>query len=597
MEYASHATPASPPYTPALSDSLRQHLVEALSGSYEVGERIGAGGMGAVYAARDRRHDRRVAIKIIRPELASSMVAARFLREIRIAANLQHPHIVPLFDSGDAGGLLYYVAPLIAGESLRQRLEREKQLPLLEVCHVVRHVAAALMHAHRAGVVHRDIKPDNILIAEGEAFVTDFGIAKATIASGDATGTSSGVAIGTPLYMSPEQASGESDVDGRSDQYSLACVAYEMIGGEPPFTGNSSRVILARHMTQTAASVRVMRPTVSEELDSVLQRALAKSAVDRYPSVTQFAEAFEAALGGSKATIVAPVHRTPAHAGRLVSKTCDRWAQVNAFDSFLRTSRREMPGTPQLYLMHGEEGDAHDSLLERLVHTTLSRFAEEIGGLERGTVVRLRTPWPESDDIESARRDLRIALLRESDPSYLGDDLSARAFCESLANRPQRLVVVHHDIRPVHWRRFTADLVDWYANEFWGSVRSAPSEQQFVVFLKFIYPSEKPSRLSSMLGLGLDGRRLMRELQSRLQRSGARVAGMVFKELQPLTIDDVREWFSNNGIYDSEQRRLELAQVLFRDRAHRRMADVEAALEEIHRAFLSEQHLELGSVG
>jgi serine/threonine protein kinase len=587
----------------ARDDPLRQQLIAAVSGSYEVGDLVGSGAMGAVYKARDRRHDRNVAIKIIRPELSSSMVAARFLREIRIVAGLQHPHILPLFDSGDADGLLFYVSPLVVGESLRQRLQRERQLPLLEVCHIVEQVAEALTYAHRAGIVHRDIKPDNILLTEGNAFVTDFGIAKATISSGESNATSSGMAVGTPLYMSPEQAAGESDVDSRTDQYALACMAFEMIAGEPPFTGTNPRMIIARHLSQAPPAIRALRSVVSEEAERVLNRALAKAPVDRFPSAMEFARALEDALAGSRSgavqTPTRPLAAAPAgfaHAGRLVSKTCNRWVQVNAFDSFLRTSRRASPGRPQLYLMHGEEGDAHDSLLERLIHTTLSRFAEEIGGIERGSVARLRTPWPDADDLESAKRDLAIALLRESDPSYLGDDLSSQALCASLDRRPQRVVVVHHDIRVLHWRRFTPDLAEWYANEFWGAVPSPRLGQQFIVFLKLIYPAQRPSRIATFLGLTRDGRRLQRELQERLTAPGSPCACMVFKELQPLTVDDVKEWFSSNSIYDSEQRRLELAHSVFGNRAQRRMAEIESALEEIHRTFLSEQQLELGSI-
>jgi hypothetical protein len=252
-----------------------------------------------------------------------------------------------------------------------------------------------------------------------------------------------------------------------------------------------------------------------------------------------------------------------------------------------------------VFLIHGEEGDAHDSLLERLVATTLSRFAEDIGGGERGAVTRLRTPWPDADDLELARRDLAISLFRDADPQYLGDDLSARELCGALAGRLQRVVLVHHDLRPMHWRRFTPDLVDWYVNDFWGSVDSSRVDQQFVVFLKLIYPSRRPGALTQLLGnlTGRpDGRRIQRELETRLLAS-SRCACMVFKELQLVTIDDVQEWFSSNGIYESEQRRRELAEGIFRVAQSRRMADVEAALEQIHQTYMSEQQFELGSVG
>jgi hypothetical protein len=372
-----------------------------------------------------------------------------------------------------------------------------------------------------------------------------------------------------------------------------------MLAGEPPFQGDTTRTIIAKHISQPPPGVRKLRSAVSEVAERVIRRGLAKSSAERFGSAIEFAEALEGAIVGKPVGATrfgsssSPV-RT--HAGRLVSKTCNRWAQVNEFDSFLRTSRISSPGLPQLYLLPGEEGDAHDSLLERLVHTTLSRFAEEIGGLERGTVGRLRTPWPDSDDLESARRDLSIALMRESDPSYLGDDLSCQALVNSLGRKPHGVIVMHHDLRARHLKRFTPDLVDWYANEYWGSLQKSRPGQQFIVFLKLIYPARRPFNLGAMLGLVPDGRRMHRAIQERLTRSGLRSACLVFRELQPLTMDDVSEWFSTNGIIESDRRRLELAQSIFEGHPQRNMAHVEAALEEIHRNFLTEQHIEFGSV-
>jgi hypothetical protein len=342
----------------------------------------------------------------------------------------------------------------------------------------------------------------------------------------------------------------------------------------------------------------MLRSAVTEDAERVLKRGLAKSPSDRFESAVAFAEALERAIAGrpsdNRSDPMTPVVRT--HAGRLVSKTCDRWAQVNEFDSFLRTSRAATPGLPQLYLLPGEEGDAHDSLLERFVHTTLSRFAEEIGGVERGTVGRLRTPWPDSDDLESAKRDLAIALMRESDPSYLGDDLSCLALANALGRKPHGVIVMHHDLRARHLKRFTPELVEWYADEYWGALHKARPKQQFIVFLKLIYPARRQFSIGAMLGLSPDARRRVhRTLQERLTRPGLRSACLVFKELKPLTMDDVSEWFSSNGIIESERRRMELAQAIFEGQPQRNMAHVEAALEEIHRKFVNEQHLEFGS--
>ena len=230
---------------------LRARLQAALADRYTIERELGRGGMAIVFLARDRRHDRDVAVKVLRPELAASLGPERFLLEIKVAAGLTHPHIVPLHDSGEADGLLYYVMPFIQGESLRDRLEREGMLPVVAAVQLAREVADALDYAHRQSVVHRDIKPENILIQDGHAVVADFGIARAISAAGGHRVTATGVAVGTPDYMSPEQAQGEEQVDGRSDIYSLGCVLYEMLTGEPPFIGTTPQEVLRKQLVAT----------------------------------------------------------------------------------------------------------------------------------------------------------------------------------------------------------------------------------------------------------------------------------------------------------------------------------------------------------
>ena len=268
-----------------------ERLREALAERYHIDRELGRGGMAVVFLAEDRKLHRQVAVKVLNPDLAAMVGAERFLREIEIAARLTHPHILPLYDSGEAGGYLFYVMAYVQGESLRSRLEREKQLPVADAIGIARQVAAALAYAHDRDIVHRDIKPENILLQAGEALVTDFGVARAVTEAGAERLTSSGVAIGTPTYMSPEQASGEANLDGRSDTYSLACVLYETLLGEPPFTGATPQTITARKLTQQVPSVRSVRETVPASIDDAIHKALATVPADRYATTQQFADA------------------------------------------------------------------------------------------------------------------------------------------------------------------------------------------------------------------------------------------------------------------------------------------------------------------
>jgi serine/threonine-protein kinase len=254
---------------------------------YRIEREIGRGGMAVDYLADDLRHQRKVAIKFLQPELAQAVGPKRFLREIEIAAQLTHPHVVPLYDSGEIDGRLFYVMPYLAGESLRDRLERERQLPLFDALTIGRQVASALEYAHARGVVHRDVKPENILLYEGEALVLDFGIARAVSAAQSTRITGTGLVVGTPEYMSPEQALDEA-VDARSDQYSLACVVYEMLAGEAPYGGSSPHSILAKRLVDPVPSVRRLRGTVPPEVDRALARALAKAPAARFPSAAAF---------------------------------------------------------------------------------------------------------------------------------------------------------------------------------------------------------------------------------------------------------------------------------------------------------------------
>ncbi|MEO8575129.1 MAG: protein kinase [Gemmatimonadales bacterium] len=266
-------------------------LRSSLSQSYSIDRELGRGGMATVFLAQDSKHDRVVAIKVLHPDLAASLGPDRFLREIKLAARLNHPHILPLFDSGAADGLLYYVMPYVEGESLRERIDRDGKLPIAEAIQHAQSIGSALDYAHRQGIVHRDIKPENVMLYEGTAMVMDFGIAKAISSAGTETLTQTGMMIGTPAYVSPEQAAGEINLDGRSDQYSLACMLYEMIAGERPFTGTTPQSIMAKRFTDKPTPLQALRASVPQNVEWAISKAMATETTERFPTAAQFAHA------------------------------------------------------------------------------------------------------------------------------------------------------------------------------------------------------------------------------------------------------------------------------------------------------------------
>jgi serine/threonine protein kinase/Tfp pilus assembly protein PilF len=268
-----------------------ERLRGALSQSYAIDRELGRGGMATVYLAQDCKHDRLVALKVLHPDLAASLGPDRFLREIKTAARLNHPHILALHDSGEADGFLYYVMPYVEGESLRERLDREQLLPVDEAVHHARSIASALDFAHRQNIVHRDIKPENVMLYEGEAMVMDFGIAKAVSAAGTDTLTQTGMMVGTPAYVSPEQAAGETNLDGRTDQYSLACVLYEMLAGERAFSGPTAQAVLAKRFTESVKPIRSVRSNVPENVERALTKALSTQPEGRFRTAAMFAQA------------------------------------------------------------------------------------------------------------------------------------------------------------------------------------------------------------------------------------------------------------------------------------------------------------------
>ncbi len=353
-----------------------ERLRAALAGRYDLDREIGRGGMASVYRAYDRRHDRTVAVKVLRSDLAAALGEERFLREIRIAARLQHPNIVPLHDSGAADGFFYYVMPLVEGETLRDRIAREQQLPLDDATRIAREVAEALDYAHEHDVIHRDIKPGNILLSAGHAMVADFGVARA-ISTVDAESlTGSGIVLGTPEYMSPEQSTGESHLDGRSDIYALGCVLYEMLAGEPPFTGRTAQSILARQRQEAPRSLRIVRPGLPAAVLHAVDKALAKIPADRFST----AQAFAASLSAPTQVDSPPARfaswRRPAV---IAAAAC-----LLAAGAFLVTSRRTAPPTSvaAVVIPFDQATDAVNPTPGAPAHVLFAEALEWIPGLQ-----------------------------------------------------------------------------------------------------------------------------------------------------------------------------------------------------------------------
>ncbi|HJR36668.1 MAG TPA: serine/threonine-protein kinase, partial [Gemmatimonadales bacterium] len=298
--------------------STLERLGAALAGRYRIERELGAGGMATVYLAHDLRHEREVAIKVLHPDLGAALGGDRFLSEIKTTARLQHPHILPLLDSGEADGLLFYVMPYVRGETLRTRLERDRQLPIDAALRIAREVADALGAAHALGIIHRDIKPENILLQGGHALVADFGIALAVQHAGGARMTQTGLSLGTPQYMSPEQAMGERGIGAQSDIYALGAVTYEMLTGDPPFTGSSVQAIVAKVLSERPTPLRVLRDTVPPPVEQAVLTALAKLPADRFASAQEFAAALSD-LSATQYTTTAVVRPSAGPTVRLVA--------------------------------------------------------------------------------------------------------------------------------------------------------------------------------------------------------------------------------------------------------------------------------------
>ena len=430
---------------------LLGRLQSALADRYRLDREVGAGGMATVYLAQDVRHDRKVALKVLRPELAAVIGAERFLAEIKLTANLQHPHILPLFDSGEADSYLFYVMPFIAGETLRDRLTRDKQLPVAEAIRIATEVASALDYAHRHGVVHRDIKPENILLHDGQALVADFGIALAASKASGARMTETGMSLGTPHYMSPEQAMGEREITARSDVYALGAVMYEMLSGDPPFTGSTAQAIVARVVTETPRSLHAQRHTIQPHVEAAVLTALEKLPADRFATAAEFAEALTGrnfspavtAVTAATGAAAGPArHWSPVTAGALalaaVATAAALWGWlrpgpkpiVNRFSLMLRPSEALRPSAIAGNLAISPDGNrvAYIGPAEGGTRLWLREHDKlrplPIAGTENGV-----SPFFSPDGNQLAfivgGRSLRVAPLGGGPPVTLTDSLNA----------------------------------------------------------------------------------------------------------------------------------------------------------------------------
>jgi hypothetical protein len=407
----------------------------SLAGRYTIERQLGGGGMATVFLARDRRYDRQVAVKVLTPEAAAAIGAERFLREIRITARLNHPHILPLLDSGEADGLPYYVMPFVAGGSLRARLCLGNTLPLPEAAEIARQIAMALDHAHRQGVIHRDVKPENVLLSEGQAIVADFGIAKALAGAGDGGRTLTGVALGTPGYISPEQATGHAILDQRTDVFSLACVVYEMLVGDTPDAWPVGEAVRLGRLEDASPPHRARLDALPGRVEQVLVRGLAVRGADRYPSAGALAEALAAAAtpgAAVAAAAVGPIIRRaaeleasiPSHDGMTMGGVEQVAAQVGIPPALVRQAVVELAPPPPVPVAPPAGGKLFPDLLQvdRVVgHIAESAYEDVVSEIQRtlgvvglaGTLGRALS-W--SSGAGSGRtRDVRVAITPEGD--------------------------------------------------------------------------------------------------------------------------------------------------------------------------------------
>lgn len=511
-------------------------LQDALAERYTVIREIGRGGMATVYLARDVKHARDVALKVLDPEVGNALGADRFLREIRLIAQLQHPHILPLFDSGHVEEFFYYVMPVVKGGTLRSRLQQGRVLPIVEAVRIATDVASGLDYAHRHGIIHRDIKPENILLNDGHAFITDFGVARAITSAGDGTLTQTGVAVGTAAYMSPEQAAGESELDGRTDIYSLGCLLYEMLAGEAPFTGPTAQVVISRRFVEEPPSVRRLRPSVPDAIERALAVALSREPADRFASAAHFGEAIADQRDDSTAPQIAIPGPTLGSDHSEVAMLCARARQIlerrdrTQFDTIkadldraLALDERCAEAHALVAVLHVLRADLEASI-ETATDAAMraARLALELQPGHQtahavlGLAFTLLWQW------QDAERELQRAIDIPTPSPLTSHWFAIHATARARLSDAQQVLTRAVQQRPTMPLRFALACLLYYAREFDSAVRSLQT---------IVRDDPAAANAHVVLGLALHARGQTNEAIQQYERS-IDVAG----EMQPFTI-------------------------------------------------------------
>ena len=413
-----------------MSDDL-ERVRAALTGSYEIEDEIGSGGMATVYRARDAKHDREVAVKVLKPELAAALGPDRFPREIKIVAKLQHPHILPLHDSGETEGILYYVMPFVEGESLRAKLDRDGELPVRDAVRILREVVDALSYAHGKGIMHRDIKPDNVMLSGKHAMVMDFGVAKALSDAGGEKLTTVGVAVGTPKYMSPEQATGDAHLDQRSDIYAIGILGYELLTGDTPFSGKTSQATLAAHVMEQPKGIREHRPAVPQGLSDAIMKCLEKNPADRWQTADElmpYLESVGTPSAGMTPTDTRPVNVTPKAATQQSRRS---WVSsvgiaaavvVVGFGGWMLSGVGGPSGIEQIAVLPMMDVSGEDQLFVESMHDALTSALAQMGtvGVVSRSAVLALDAGMKTEDIAN---ELGVQALVEGSVFRAGDQM------------------------------------------------------------------------------------------------------------------------------------------------------------------------------